>query len=169
MNSNPVKYYIERTQIVLQKLEESILVGMLLLIIGIAVIQIVLRNLFEGGLVWGDMLVRIMVLWLGLVGAMVASRKGHHIKIDVVTRYLPNRVKDIINCIVEFFSAAVCSCMAYYSFQFIRMEFEDGGAVIGQIPAWACEAIIPVAFTVIALRYIIISSISFTKIIKPSS
>lgn len=164
-----VKSYLERTQIFLHRLEDGILVGLLVLIIGIAVTQIFLRNLFASGIVWGDVVVRILVLWIGMIGAMVASRSGNHICIDAVTRYIPERFRGGLSCLSELFTSVVCVLMAYYSLHFVRMELEDGGKAVAQIPAWACEAIIPFAFAVIAIRYFILSINNFRKFSKPTS
>jgi len=169
MNRHASKSYLERTQMFLHRLEDGILVGSLALVIGMAVTQIFLRNLFESGIIWGDALVRILVLWIGLLGAMVASRSGNHICIDAVTRYLPERVQGAVGFVSEMFCAGVCGIMAYYSLQFVKMEFADGGMGFARIPSWVCEVIIPVAFAVIALRYFTLSLINFKKIVKPTS
>ena len=139
---------MDRLQALLLRLEDGILVGLLLLMMGIAVTQILLRNLFEAGIAWGDTLVRILVLWVGLVGAMVASRAGNHINIDLISRYLPERVKGGVGLVVELFTASVCSVAAYYSLQFIQREMEDG---------------------VMALRYFMLATKSIRKMVKPTS
>lgn len=169
MNNKHDHSYLKQVQAFLYRVENSILVVLLLSMLAMAVLQIFLRNLFEGGIIWGDILVRILVLWLGLVGAMVASRKGNHISIDIVSRYLPKRGRDVVNSSMEFFTAAVCSIAAFYTLRFVKIEFEDGGMAFAQVPIWVCEAIIPIAFIVIALRYFILSITNFSKIIKSSS
>ena len=168
-NKNLYKSLMNRAQLILYRLEDSILIGLLLVMISMAVIQILLRNLFVIGIVWGDILVRVLVLWIGLLGAMVASRKGNHISIDVISRYLPERVKGAVNCIVDLFTASICTTVAYYSLRFVLMEFEEGGMIFAQVPVWVCETIIPFAFSVIALRYFILSFINLTKIVKSTS
>ena len=145
------------------------MVGLLLLMIGMAVSQIFLRNLFDSGIVWSEVLTRILVLWVGLIGAMVASRKGNHITIDIMNRYLPEKAKTINNFVIEMFTAMICSVVAYYSVLFVRMEFLDGGTAFANIPVWLCEAIIPFAFTVIALRYYILSLENLKKIVSSRS
>lgn len=150
-------------QKVLYRVEDTILVGLLTLMIGMAVAQIILRNLLGSGIVWGDVLVRILVLWIGLVGAMAASRKGNHICIDVITRYLPERVSHVTGGVVNLFTAVICAIVTWHSFQFVRMEFEYGGNAFAQVPTWVCESVIPFAFAVIALRYLLLSITSFRK------
>jgi len=137
--------------------------------LAMAISQILMRNLFEAGIIWGDILVRILVLWVGLAGAMVASRRGNHINIDILSRYLPERAGNTVKSAVEFFTAAVCSVAAVYTLRFVKMEFDDGGMAFAQVPTWICEAIIPIAFIVIALRYFLLSLTTFLKITKSSS
>ena len=166
MKEEPRKSFVERAQMIIYRVEDSILVGLLLLMITLAVLQIFLRNLFDSGIVWSDVLVRILVLWVGLVGAMVASRQGNHINIDIMERFLPERAKIVVNFIVELFTAFICAIVAYYSLQFVQMEFADGGMAFARVPVWLCEAIIPFAFVVIAIRYILLSIINLKRIVK---
>jgi TRAP-type C4-dicarboxylate transport system permease small subunit len=137
--------------------EDVILVILLSTMIGMAAFQILFRNLFDAGIVWGDILVRILVLWLGLVGAMVATRTDKHIRINIINRYLPVGVKPIVEAAVKLFSAAVCAIVSYYSLQFVLSELTHGGLAFWKVPVWVCEAIIPVSFAVIALRYFFMS------------
>lgn len=165
-NKSDSESALQRFRAMLCLVEDGILVGLLLLMIGLAVTQILLRNLFEGGIIWSDVLVRTLVLWVGLVGAMVASRQGNHINIDILERYLPSKAKIIVHFIVELFTALICSVVAYFSLRFVRMEYFDGGMAFARVPAWVCESIIPFAFAVIALRYCILSFSNFKKIFK---
>ena len=166
MNEQPRKSIVERVQMILYRVEDSILVGLLLLMITMAVLQIFLRNLFDTGIVWSDILVRILVLWVGLAGAMMDSRRGNHINIDIMERFLPERAKVVVNFVVEVFTASICAIVAYYSLQFVQMEFADGGMAFAKVPAWLCEAIIPFAFLVIAIRYVLLSIINLKRIVK---
>jgi TRAP-type C4-dicarboxylate transport system permease small subunit len=156
MNKNESGYglisHLGRLRTVFHRIEDGILVAILSLMIGLAVLQIVLRNFFGAGIVWGDMLVRVLVLWIGLVGAMVAARQ------------LPGRFNLPVKAFVELFVAVVCTLAAFYSYVFVRSEFYDGGPAFGQVPVWVCEAIMPVAFAVMALRYLMMSLIKFNAI-----
>ena len=136
-------------------IEDMILSCLLILMILVAVTQIGLRNLFDSGLLWGDELVRVLVLWIGLAGAMIASRTNHHITIDVVSRYLPAQAKQITGIATSLFTVLVCGVMTWYSTGFVYIEMQDGMTAFAGIPVWVCESIIPFAFAVITLRYLI--------------
>ena len=131
------------------------MVGLLLGMILLAVGQIALRNLFGAGFIWGDPLVRVLVLWIGLVGAMVASRSDNHISIDVISRYLSPGMKRAAGIFTHAFTCLVCGIMAWYSLSFVLMEKIDGLTAFAWVPAWVCESIIPFAFFVICCRYFI--------------
>jgi TRAP-type C4-dicarboxylate transport system permease small subunit len=169
MNEQPRKSFLERSQGIVERVEDSILVGLLLLMIVMAVLQILLRDLFATGIVWSDVLVRILVLWVGLVGAMVASRQGRHINIDIMDRYLSERAKIVARFVVEIFTALICLIAAYYGLRFVQMEFSVGGRAFAKVPSWLCESIIPFAFIVMAVRYILLSVNNVKKIVESKS
>ena len=119
----------------------------------LAFFQIVLRTLMGTGIVWGDILIRVMVLWLGMAGAMAATREHRHIRIDLLTRFLPSGLRRIASRLSALFAAGVCLVAGYFSLQFVRSEYAAGDMAFGSVPYWVCEAILPLGFTVIALRY----------------
>lgn len=137
------------------RFEESLLVIILLCTIIIAVAQVLLRNFFHAGIPWGDSLVRIMVLWLGLIGAMIAGRGHHHIKIDIFSRHLnpANRIR--LRRFTDIVTSVVCFIVAWYAFTFVRIEYKDGMIAFERLPVWVTEAIIPFAFFTLAVRYLI--------------
>ncbi len=137
----------------LLKTESLILVALLLSMIIIAVAQILLRNFFGGGLMWADGYTRTCVLWLALVGAMAASRRHRHIAIDVLVQHLPRRWKGMAHRLGYLLTGLICIFGAWISTDFVIQEAHYGGNAFADIPNWWCQAIIPVALGVIALRY----------------
>jgi len=133
-----------------------LLLSMILLATG----QIVMRNLWDTGLPWSDPLLRVMVLWLGLLGAMAATRHREHISIDVLSRFLPSRWQRISRLVTDLFSATICAIIAYHATEFVLMEREDGMIAFANVPAWVCESIIPIGFAVMALRFLLAFAIN---------
>ena len=134
-------------------LENTLLYTLVALLLGVSIYQIAARNLFDSGLYWGDPLLRVVVLWLSLVGAMLASREGGHIKIDVLNHYLGPRAQAVAGSITGIFSAVVCFIAAYYGVLFVADEREYGMSAFANVPAWWCEAIIPVGLAIIGVRF----------------
>ena len=117
--------------------------------------QILLRNFFDAGIFWADSALRIMVLWIGMIGAMFASRNKKHIRIDILSHYLPVNFRNNIWRVTELTTAIVCGIVAYYSIEFIQYEYLDGTIAFANVPVWLCEIIIPIAFIIMALRFLV--------------
>lgn len=141
----------------LHKFEDAVLVTLLGSMILLASTQIFLRNLFEVGIVWADPLLRVMVLWLGLVGATVASRDNKHIRIDLLSNFFKKRTHQIIQCLVGFFSSAVCLIIAWYGMRWVQLDFQDELIGFAGIPAWMLEVIVPISFALIGVRYCLLA------------
>ena len=133
--------------------EDALLVLMLAAMILLAGSQILLRNFWDIGLPWGDPLLRASVLWVGLLGAMAATRDDNHISIDILYRLLPITGKNISRTITDLFTAVVCGSVAWYGGLLVALEKQDESIVFGSVPAWIAELIIPVGFGVMALRF----------------
>ncbi len=138
----------------LASIEDGLLAVMLGGMIALAGGQIVLRNLFDGGLVWGDPLLRLMVLWLGVLGAMVATREDNHITIDLATRFLAPGPAAAAGLLTRLFAAAISALLAFHGARFVAMDFEAGTTAFAGFPAWIGEMIVPLGFAVIGLRYV---------------
>ena len=103
---------ITRVLRVITLLEDSLLVGLLALMIILAAAQIVLRNVLGSSFGSSDQLLRILVLWVGLLGAVAASRDDKQINIDMLSRLLPVRARLGVRFLVNLFTAKVNSGMA---------------------------------------------------------
>jgi TRAP-type C4-dicarboxylate transport system permease small subunit len=137
------------------KLEYLVLVFLLTVMVGLAFLQIFLRIFFATGILWGDPLLRHLVLWIALLGAATATKEGKHINIDVISRVLPDRGKVAIQALTDLFSTFICLLLIQASLKFIRDEFQVATLAFLNIPTWAVAVIFPVAFGLIALRFAI--------------
>ena len=135
--------------------EDALLVLLLGAMIALAGSQILLRNFWDMGLSWGEPLLRVSVLWVGLLGAMAATRDRRHIRIDLLSRFLPPRLASWTRGLADLFAGLVCLLLAWHGARFVHYEWLDGGLLFGTVPAWACELIIPLAFALMGLRYLL--------------
>jgi C4-dicarboxylate transporter DctQ subunit len=143
----------ERADEIIDQVEQILLVILLSSMIVIAFLQIVLRNLFSTGLTWGDPLVRNLVLWVGFIGAALATKEGKHINIDVVSRWMPPFGKGLIEFLTRLFSFFICGLLTFAAFKFIKNEAQMGNVTFLRIPAWIPEIILPIVFGLMVLRF----------------
>jgi TRAP-type C4-dicarboxylate transport system permease small subunit len=151
---------------VVEALEDGLLIVLLAGMILLAASQIVVRNVFGGGLLWADPSLRVMVLWVGLIGAMVATRYDKQISVDVVSRFLPARAKAAVRVITDLFTFGVSAFVAWSSFRLVMDDRAAGTTLFASVPLWVCEAILPLAFAVIALRYLVYTVQHFRSALK---
>lgn len=138
----------------IQLLEDSLLITLLVSMIFLASGQIILRNFFDMGIIWVDPLLRVLVLWSGLIGATIASRDNKHIRIDLISRFFSKAVHMLIQIFIGLFTATVCFIIAWYGAQWVYLDYQDKLTAFAGLPNWLLEIIIPVAFGLIALRYL---------------
>jgi TRAP-type C4-dicarboxylate transport system permease small subunit len=139
----------------LHHIENGLLLITLTAMIVLALSQIVMRNIFGSGIEWSDPTLRVLVLWLSLLGAIAATKQNKHITIDIVSRLLPRTGRLIAFVVTQLFSAIICAIISYHAAGFVKMEYEDQVSAFSGVPAWLCELIIPVGFGVMALRFLI--------------
>ena len=137
----------------LTKVETVLVVILLGIMLLLGFTQVILRNIFHSGILWGDILLRHLVLWLGFLGALLATSTGKHISIDAFTRYFPSRVKYGINCLTDFFAMIVCYFLFRAALTFIGFEISDSHMVYAEIPAWYAESIIPLGYGLLAVHF----------------
>ncbi len=147
----------------LLKIEAIMTIGLLLSMMLIATVQIVMRNLFDSGFLWAESYIRVAVLWLALLGAMLASRHDKHLAIDAFVHRLNPLVQYWLKRFNHLFSAIICFIISYHSSFFIYSDYQQGSIAFAIVPSWLCEAIIPIAFALIAYRYLLMAIFSSSK------
>jgi len=145
---------VNKTLVFIEKMEDVSLVFSLLVVVSLALLQIFLRNVFGFGFMWAESVLKILVLWIALLGAMVATRENQHIKIDLLERFLPPPALLFFRKMTNVFSAIICGLAAYWSADLVYYEFLDSTVAFGAVPVWLCQIIMPVAFCVMGLRFL---------------
>jgi TRAP-type C4-dicarboxylate transport system permease small subunit len=110
-----------------------------------------------------------MLLWVALVGAMVATRDHNHITVDAISRFLPQgRIKSAARFICDTFATVICALLTYSTFRVFHMEFQDpqGGYIMAGLPLWGSLATLPAAFGVRAIRFLRFTFLSLLDTLK---
>jgi C4-dicarboxylate transporter DctQ subunit len=150
-----IKQLLGRLEKAGSALETLLLVSMLTVMMLVAVGQIVMREAFGTGFGWADELVRLMVLWLALVGSIAACRENRHIRIDALSHVLPDIAVTLIRILVDVFATFVCAVIAFQAWRYLQIEIEYDDTVLVDTPAWIAHSIMPAAFALMAYRFLI--------------
>jgi TRAP-type C4-dicarboxylate transport system permease small subunit len=143
---------LERTFAFLGFVEIGVLALLLATLVFFGCLQIVLRNFFHRGIIWADPLMRHVVLWIGCLGGALATSKMRHISIDVLTRFLPKRARVVRDRVVYFATSLAALALGLAALKLVADERSFGEKAFLDIDTWMLQAILPVAFFMIAYR-----------------
>jgi TRAP-type C4-dicarboxylate transport system permease small subunit len=151
--------------------ENTALVVLLGTMIGVSVFQIVNRQLLGGSfsLSWADELVKIIVLWLAMIGSVAAARDNKHIRIDLISHVLSGPVVAWTKVIVDLFASAVCAVIAWHAYRLIREEMSWGDTIFTDVPLWMLHVIVPLAFLLLSYQFLVRTGKLLLGIFKPAS
>ncbi len=142
-----------RWQRLLTQLEHGfttlILSAMVVLTVIGAVVRLVAGESLAGLGLWTQSL----NLWLAFAGALVASRLGKHLALSTGELLkLNDRARFWAEGFTSAVATAVTGLLAYASVRLVWAESHGGVALPGGIPMWWVQCIMPLGFTLMALR-----------------
>jgi tripartite ATP-independent transporter DctM subunit len=146
---------VERVITFARRTEDGLTVAALLLMGVLPVLELVLRTFLHTGIPGTSGYVQNLTLWVGFLGAMIASREGRHLNLSTGMVMLPPRLQGIATTLAATVSTAVASGLCWASLQFVRVEMESPANIAGWLPIWVVEAILPVSFAIITLRFVL--------------
>ena len=101
------------------KLEIGFITVILSLMIILSFGQVILRNFFNESILWGDIFLRQMVLWVGFVGASLAARNQQHIAVDFLPNILPSSWRKPIQTLTKICAAVISIFLAQAAWSFV--------------------------------------------------
>jgi TRAP-type C4-dicarboxylate transport system permease small subunit len=137
-------------------LETALLVTLFSSMMLLAVGQIVLREVFNTGFVWADELIKLMVLWLAMVGSVAATRDNRHIRIDALSHVFPKLAIQITRVVVDLFAALISGLIAWHAWRYLQVEIEYQDTVLVNTQAWIAHVVMPAAFLLISFRFLVL-------------
>ena len=129
-----------------------LLVALFFTMLLVAAMQVLARE-FGLGFYWGDDLVRMAVLWVTMVGAVVAIGDSKHIRIDLIDRLRSATARRVASVISSLTTAVICAVFGYYSLDMVGWDYVDGTPGVGQAPAWIFETVIPGSAFLMTVRF----------------
>ncbi|MEL6822045.1 MAG: TRAP transporter small permease [Calditrichota bacterium] len=133
--------------------ENGIVIAIVTVMVVLAFSQVVLRNVFQEGFLWGEIFLRHLVLWVGFLGASMATRQNKHIRIDLMKRYTPPGLMKWVATVIDLVTMFICGVLAKAGWEFLQAEIEYETILFNEVPAWPFQLIIPIGFALIGFRF----------------
>jgi TRAP-type C4-dicarboxylate transport system permease small subunit len=138
-----------------ERFEVGAIAALLTAMIFLGCMQIVLRNFFHSGILWADLLMRHIVLWVGCLGAALATTRVRHINIDVFSRLLPGRFRTFRRGVVYTATAVAAYFLGIASLRLVADERLFGEIAFGPVKTWMLQVVLPFAFFLISYRSVV--------------
>ncbi len=129
-------------------------VGVLLLaMVAIPAGETISRRLLGRGLAGSAILVQHLTLWVGFLGALLATIHERHLALstaEVIPRGAPRRAAELLARVV---STAVCALLAYAAVELVLADRGSDRTLPFGIPFWWSELVMPAGSALMALRF----------------
>jgi tripartite ATP-independent transporter DctM subunit len=99
-------------------------------------------------------LVQQATLWMAFLGALLAARNKQHLTLSTAELLGESRWKAVAHTVAYTVAACVTAVLAYASLKLVEAEREQGRMLIGKIPEWWSEVIMPIALAAIAAWFL---------------
>jgi TRAP-type transport system small permease protein len=144
---------IEKIEFGLVKAESIIAAFSLLLLLVLSLVQILARNFFDYGFMEIEIINRNLLVICGTMGAIIATSKLRHIKIDALAPLLSKRMLSLLRCPLSLFSALVCAVMCYHAVMFVVDEWHY--IPVNQRWALPFTLIYPLGFGLLGVHFLL--------------
>ncbi len=124
----------------------------------LAGLQLILRWVFDTGLLWGDIQLQNLVLVVAMLGGVLAASENRHIRIDILENYHLGLFSRISGRVVLFFSSVGSIYLGWLGFQYVSFKKSENielhSILFGKtISAWYIDLFIPVCFILMAFFF----------------
>lgn len=133
--------------------EKCLVILLLASLLGIGLMQVCWRNLLASGLPWADELLQHCVLWLGLLGASLATYERRHLSIDILGRLCPPAWQPRLHGVTDSAACLICLLLTYAAWRFVAEEYLAGTVLTFGVSSWLAQSILPVSCLTMALRF----------------
>jgi TRAP-type C4-dicarboxylate transport system permease small subunit len=127
--------------------------GLMAAITGVVFLQVVSRYVFSYPFDWPEELARYLFIWVALLGAAVALKRGAHFSIDALVKRLPAGLRLIVPLSIHVILAAFTLVVAVKGFQLAMRVSEQLSSGL-EIPMTYPYLSVPVSFAVM-FKYLV--------------
>ncbi|MFL5442894.1 MAG: TRAP transporter large permease subunit [Myxococcales bacterium] len=131
--------------------EKGLLVIIVLVMILLPTLEALLRRAIGVGVPDAMPYTQHLTLWVGFVGAMLATATERHLALSTV-ELLPDRWQKHARGYVHVISALITAVLAYAAVELVLADRGRDDTLAGDVPEWWFEIIMPIGFAVMAYR-----------------
>lgn len=142
-------------RVLIERVEERVLAFLLALMTLLTFVQVILRYLFNTGLLWSLEATTYSFAALVVIGMSYGIRTKSHIAVDLLTKRLPSKTRNA----VALFAVVICliytGLMFFGAYDLVSRLFDLGNLARDvAAPKWLLTLTLPMGFLLLAFRFI---------------
>ena len=140
---------------VAHQVEDAVVALSLAAMVLLPLAEIPLRALFRVGIPASGVVVQHLTLFVAMLGGALAAREGRLLSLSTGAGLLPGRAGIAAKLFSGGFAGAVAALLCVAAVQFVGFEREGGNTLLGSLPLWVVQLVLPVGFGLVALRIVL--------------
>lgn len=121
--------------------------------------------LFPSGLVWAQTLALVLTLWVGFLGASIATKENKHLKVDAAEKLFRGTAKRYVGFVSNVIAALATLALAALAWKFCVSKYQlyvDTQGASGDfeglpLPQYLAFSVLPLTFVTMTLRFLAVS------------
>jgi C4-dicarboxylate transporter DctQ subunit len=135
------------------RLEEVLIGSLLAIMVIVTCLQVVLRYVFDSGIVWGLEATSYAFLWMVLLGLSYGVRTSSHIAADFLLTRLPSKSRRLVLLVSVALALIYTLTMLYGTYVYVeRLYLLQTDAQNIPLPKWILSSVLPIGFFLLLLR-----------------
>jgi TRAP-type C4-dicarboxylate transport system permease small subunit len=111
---------------------------------------------YPGGFIWAQKLALVMMVWVALLGASMATYERSHLALEMGEKIWPKNVLRYVRALAHLVTSAFCIFALYGSWKLVQAQQDEATAIIGAdwLPSWVAFLAMPYAFAAMSVRFL---------------
>ena len=116
----------------------------------LVVINIIMRYIFNSGLVWSEEVATGCFVWSVFIGAVAVFKHRGHVGVDIIVKKMPQGVQKAVALITDIILVALNGYMSYPSILYISKSYTKMTPVLGISSVYVSSSVL-IAFVLMTI------------------
>ena len=124
---------------------------------------------YPGGFIWAQKLALVMMIWVGLLGASMATFERSHLSLELGEKLWPTSVLHVVKAFALGLASAFCAGAALLAWNLVLHQRHEGAPVVANewLPSWVAFLVVPYAFAAMMVRLLAQSYTTVSRTAEP--
>ncbi len=148
--------FLKKLDGAMEFVERNVVGWATLVMVAILFINVVLRNFFHSGLVWGNELSSYLNILAVYIGISTGFKYGSHVGVSVIVDYVvPKKVRKPVAVLTEIITLIFCALVGYFAMMMCMKQMSTGQvSPVMKFPLWVVYAFIVAGMVMSCVRQI---------------